>query len=79
MSHDSTPQTPQPSEMELLRAEMGAGFCESFKGVIDKTVATGTKVDRLISSNAIAHAAFQAFVTDHDVRITPLEKDSRAG
>jgi hypothetical protein len=30
-------------------------------------------VDRLIASNAIEHAAFQEFITDHEVRITRLE------
>jgi predicted nuclease with TOPRIM domain len=49
------------------------GLRESFNGVIDKTVATGKKVDRLIASNAIEHAAFLDVVTDHEVRITRLE------
>jgi hypothetical protein len=49
------------------------GLRDAFKGVIDKTVATGRKVDRLIASNAIEHSAFQEFVTDHEVRITRLE------
>ena len=127
MSDESTPQPPQPSEMELLRAEMRAGFqsvakrfdevgnsfdghdkqfvsldtrltamdsrittaaeesrrhmdvsVESlradFKVVIDATTATGKKVDRLIASNAVEHAAFLEAVTDHEVRITRLEK-----
>ena len=52
------------------------GLRESFKGVIDQTVATGKKVDRLIASNAIEHAAFQEFLTDHEVRITRLEGTS---
>jgi hypothetical protein len=57
MSDESTPQAPQPSEMELLRAEMRAGFQsvstrfdvvaedlrERFKGIIDQTTATGTR------------------------------------
>jgi hypothetical protein len=126
MSDESTPRATQPSEMELLRTEMRAGFQsvakrfddvdkrlgdvdkrldghderfvsldtritteaeatrrhfdvvaeglrESFKGVIDKTVATGKKVDRLIASNAVEHAAFLDVVTDHEVRITRLE------
>jgi septal ring factor EnvC (AmiA/AmiB activator) len=161
MSDELTPQTPQPSEMELLRAEMRAGFqsvskrfdevdkqfdavdkrfddvdkrfdevdrrfgdvdkrfadvdkrfadvdkhlgendnrfvsletritgeaaktrrhfdvvAESlradFKVVIDKTIATGQKVDRLIASNAVEHAAFLDAITDHEVRITRLE------
>ena len=34
------------------------GLRESFNVVIDKTTATGEKVDRLIASNAIEHAAF---------------------
>jgi hypothetical protein len=157
MSDESTPETPQPSEMAMLRAEMRAGFQsvakrfdevdkrfdgvderfdgvdrrldgvdarlaehdkrfdnvdsrldgndqrfvsietriteeaaatrrhfdvvaeglrESFKGVIDKTTASGEKVDRLIASNAIEHAAFIDSVTDHEVRITQLEKAS---
>jgi hypothetical protein len=46
---------------------------ESFKVVIDKTMATGEKVDRLIASNAIEHAAFIDGHTDHEVRITRLE------
>ena len=99
MSDESTPRAKTPSEMDLLRAEMRAGFesldtrittevaairthfdvvaedlRESLKGVIDKTVATGKKVDRLIASNAIEHAAFQELVTDHEVRITRLER-----
>jgi chromosome segregation ATPase len=49
------------------------GLRESFKGVIDKTVATGKKVDRLIASNAVEHAAFLGALTDHEVRITRLE------
>ena len=140
MSDESTPQDPQPSEMELLRAEMRAGFQSidkrfdqvdgrldkvdarlqghdqrfdrvdarlaehdtrfvsldtritteeeatrrhmevvveglraEFQVVIDKTVATGKKVDRLIASNAIEHAAFLDAITDHEVRITRLE------
>jgi hypothetical protein len=108
MSDESTPETPQPSEMAMLRAEMRAGFQsvakrlvtmdaritdeavvtrrhfdvvagglrESLKGVSDKTTATGEKVDRLIASNAIEHAAFIDSVTDHEVRITQLEKAS---
>ena len=136
MSDESTPQAPPPSEMELLRAEMRAGFQSigmrldghdvrfesidarfesietrfgsidtrfgsletridtaaedtrrhmdvrveglraDFQVVIDKTVATGTKVDRLIASNAIEHAAFQEFVSDHEVRIAQLEASS---
>jgi hypothetical protein len=133
MSDESTPQDAKPSGMELLRAEMRAGFQsvierlndhderfdkiderfdkvderldghdavlvsldtritieaeatrrhfdvvaeglrESFKGVIDKTLATGKKVDRLIASNAVEHAAFLEALTDHEVRITRLE------
>ena len=140
MSDESIPQDATPSDMELLRAEMRAGFQsvierlndhdkrfdriderfgkvderfdkvderldghdtvlvslatritteaeatrrhfhviaeglrESFKGVIDKTVATGQKVDRLIASNAVEHAAFLDALTDHEVRITRLE------
>ena len=78
----------QPSEMELLRAEMRAGFQSTrrhidvvveslrsdFQGVIDKTTATAEKVDRLIASNGVEHAAFLEAVTDHEVRITRLEK-----
>ena len=88
MSDESTPQPPQPSEMELLRAEMRAGFQSTrrhidvvveslrsdFQGVIDKTTATGKKVDQLIASNAVEHAAFLEAITDHEVRITRLEK-----
>jgi hypothetical protein len=140
VSDEQTPETPAQSELELLRAEVRAGFAEmragfqsvgtrlggidsrlaghdtrfdavdkrldghdtrfvsietritteaedtrrhfdivaeglreNFKNVIDKTVATGRKVDRLIASNAIEHAAFQEIVTDHEVRITRLE------
>jgi hypothetical protein len=46
---------------------------ESFKGVIDKTIATGRKVDKLIASNAIEHAASQEFIADHEIRIAQLE------
>ena len=49
------------------------GLRESFNVVIDKTMATGEKVDRLIASNAIEHAAFLNGHTDHEVRITRLE------
>jgi archaellum component FlaC len=49
------------------------GLRESFNVVIDKTTATGEKVDRLIASNAIEHAAFIDGHTDHEVRITRLE------
>ena len=126
MSDESTPEASQPSEMEMLRTEMRAGFQsfekrfdavdkrleghdrrfdevdkrlvtmdaritdeaavtrrhfdvaseslrESLNVVIDKTTATGEKVDRLIASNAIEHAAFIDGHTDHDVRITRLE------
>ena len=134
MSDESTPEAPLPSEMELLRAEMRAGFQSvgtrldgvdsrldkidgrldkidgrldghdsrfvsldtrittegeatrrhmdvrveglraEFQVVIDQTVATGKKVDRLIASNAIEHAAFQEYISDHEVRITRLER-----
>jgi membrane-bound ClpP family serine protease len=46
---------------------------ESLNVVIDKTTATGEKVDRLIASNAIEHAAFIDGHADHEVRITRLE------
>jgi hypothetical protein len=49
------------------------GLRESIDVVIDKTTATGEKVDRLIASNAIEHAAFLDAITDHEVRITRLE------
>ena len=49
------------------------GLRESFNVVIDKTTATGEKVDRLIASNAIEHAAFLDGHPDHEVRITRLE------
>ena len=54
------------------------GLRESLKVVIDKTTATGEKVDRLIASNAIEHAAFIDAVTDHEVRITRLEKTTES-
>jgi archaellum component FlaC len=46
------------------------GLRESFNVVIEKTTATGEKVDRLIASNAIEHAAFIDAHTEHEVRIT---------
>ena len=49
------------------------GLRASLNVVIDKTTATGEKVDRLIASNAIEHAAFLNGHTDHEVRITRLE------
>jgi hypothetical protein len=69
MSDASTSQPPQPSEMELLRAEMRAGFQSTrrhldvvveslrsdFQAVIDKETATAEKVDRLIASNGVEH------------------------
>ena len=48
------------------------GLRESFNVVIDKTTATGEKVDR-VASNAIEHAAFIDGHTEHEVRITRLE------
>jgi chromosome segregation ATPase len=53
---------------ESLRADLNV--------VIDKTTATGEKVDRLIASNAIEHSAFLEALTDHEVRITRLEAAS---
>lgn len=50
---------------ESLRADL--------KVVIDKTTATGEKVDRLIASNAIEHSAFLEALTNHEVRIVRLE------
>lgn len=38
-----------------------------------KTVATGKKVDELVASNAVEHAAFLEAVTDHEVRSSRLE------
>lgn len=122
MSDESTPEAQPPSEMQMLRAEMRAGFQSigkgldgvdtrleghdkrfvaietritdesaatrryfdvvaeglraDMKGVIDKTTATGEKVDRLIASNAIEHAAFLDALPDHEVRITRLETAS---
>jgi chromosome segregation ATPase len=55
------------------------GLRESFKGVIDQTVATGKKVDRLIASNAVEHRAFLDAITDHEVRITRLEAGADQG
>src|SRR6266550_3180556 len=50
---------------------------ESLRGslnvVIDKTTATGERVDRLIALNATEHAAFLDALTNHEVRITRLE------
>lgn len=143
MSDERTPDAPQRPDMDLLRAEMRAGFqsvarrfddvdrrfdevdkradaadkradksdqrldafdqrfaamdaritgeaaatrrhmdviAESLRSdlrvVIDKTMATGEKVDRLIASNAIEHAAFLDALTDHEVRIVRLEAAS---
>lgn len=113
-----------PSEMELLRAEMRAGFQSidgrldgidgrldghdqrfatlearvsneaadtrrhfdvvaeglraDLKTVIDQTTGTGKKIDRLIASNAIEHAAFIEQFVDHEVRITALEKTTES-
>ena len=50
---------------ESLRADM--------KVVIDQNTATSKKLDRLITRNAIEHAAILDAVTDHEVRITSLE------
>ena len=44
------------------------------KVVIDETTATDKKLDRLSTSNAIEHAAILEAVTDHEVRITAIEK-----
>jgi chromosome segregation ATPase len=65
------------SEAEATRRHfdvVAEGLRESFQVVIDKTTATGKKVDRLIASNAVEHAAFLEAITDHEVRITRLEK-----
>src|SRR5215203_2857313 len=45
-----------------------------FKVVIDKTNATSEKVDRLITRNAIEHAAFVDAIADHEVRQRVLER-----
>lgn len=45
-----------------------------FKVVIDKTNATGDKVDRLIARNAIEHAVFVDAIADYEVRQRVLEK-----
>ena len=50
---------------EQMRAE--------FKVVIDKTTATGEKVDRLVAQNAIEPAAFVEAIADHEVRLRVLE------
>lgn len=54
------------------------GLRADLKVVIDKTTATGKKLDRLITSNAIEHAAILDAVTNHEVRITTLEKTADA-
>jgi chromosome segregation ATPase len=67
------------SEAEATRRHMDV-IAENLRAdlnvVIDKTTATGEKVDRLIASNAIEHAAFLEALTDHEVRITRLEAAS---
>ena len=45
-----------------------------FKMVIDKTNATNEKVDRLITRNAVEHAAFVEAIADHEVRQNVLER-----
>ena len=51
---------------EALRRDM--------KVVIEKVVATDKKVDRLITSNAVEHAAFIESIADHEVRLRILEQ-----
>jgi hypothetical protein len=51
---------------ESMRAEMKVG--------IDKSNATGVKVDRLITRNATEHAAFVDAIADHEVRQRVLER-----
>lgn len=133
MSEESSTEGPRPSEFDLLRDEMRAGFqsmrdrfdgvdkrfdehdkrfdgvdsrldehdkrfvsletriaesqtatrrhfdvvAEDLRGdlkvVIDQNTTTSKKLDRLITRNAIEHAAILDAVTDHEVRITSLE------
>ena len=47
---------------------------EDLKVVIEKVTATDKKVDRLITSNAVEHAAFIESIADHEVRLRILEK-----
>lgn len=42
--------------------------------VIDKVNSTNDKVDRLITRNAIEHAAFVEAIADHEVRQRVLEQ-----
>ena len=48
-------------------------FARASRGSSTRRSRLDKKVDRLIASNAVEHAAFQEFVTDHEVRITRLE------
>ena len=50
------------------------GLRGELKVVIDKTNATSEKVDRLITRNAIEHAAFVDAIADHEVRQRVLER-----
>lgn len=47
--------------------------------VIDKVTATDDKVDRLITRNAIEHAAFAEAIADHDMRQRVLEQRGDSG
>jgi len=71
-----------------LEAKMGAQHTETrrhfdviaedlrtdLNKVIDKVNATNGKVDRLITRNAIEHAAFVDAIADHEVRQRVLER-----
>ena len=71
-----------------VRAEMSTGLADmrrymdviaealrqDMKVVIEKVVATDNKVDRLITSNAVEHAAFIESIADHEVRLRILEQ-----
>jgi predicted helicase len=50
------------------------GLRGDLKVVIEKTNATSVKVDRLITRNAIEHAAFVDAIADHEVRQRVLER-----
>ena len=53
---------------------MSEGLRGDLNKVIDKVNATNDKVDRLITRNAIEHAAFVDAIADHEVRQRVLER-----
>ena len=63
MSDESTPQTPQLSEMELLRAEMRAGF-QSVSKRFDEVDKRFSDVDKRLDGHDKRFSSLETRVTD---------------